>query len=266
MDKIDAGKGCAITRATMFLSLLFIPSLTLAASPVIPVKSATQQQSRSGLELVFVPGGCFRMGAASGNSDARPEHEVCLKAFNIGKYEVTQEDWRRIMQENPARFDRCGVDCPVEQVSWNDISEYIRRLNAITGRSYRLPTEAEWEYACSGGGRHMSFCGGNDIEAVAWFNGNSNNQGHPIGGKQGNYFGIHDMSGNVWEWVLDWKGNYRGDREQDPVGPALSATRVRRGGSWQYGVDQAGRSWRSSGYPDDRALDIGFRLAHPVEK
>jgi formylglycine-generating enzyme len=220
--------------------------------------------SLTGMEFVFVSGGCFRMGSANGNSDERPVHDACVTDFFIGKYEVTQGQWLKVMGNNPSRFNRCGDDCPVEQVSWSDTQEFIRRLNSLTGKKYRLPTEAEWEYACKSGGKDDTYCGGNDSDAVTWYDRNSAGRTHPVGQKQPNGLGIYDMSGNVWEWVQDWKGEYLGSNQQDPTGPTLSSTRVRRGGSWQYGAGQSRAGWRSSGYPDDRALDLGFRLVLPT--
>lgn len=217
----------------------------------------------TGMEFVFVPGGCFRMGSDNGNNDEKPVHEVCLSDFFIGKYEVTQGQWRMVMGDNPSRFSSCGDDCPVEQVGWNDAQEFISALNSMTGKKYYLPTEAEWEFACRSGGRDEIYCGGNDVASLAWYDKNVALRTHPVGQKQPNGLGIHDMSGNVWEWVQDWSGDYSEKRQQDPSGPASSSTRVRRGGSWHYGAKQSRSTWRSSGYPDDRALDIGFRIMYP---
>jgi formylglycine-generating enzyme required for sulfatase activity len=171
-----------------------------------------------------------------------------------------------VMGDNPSRFSRCGDDCPVEQVSSNAALEFINRLNNISGKKYRLPTEAEWEYACTSGGKEETYCGGKDLDAIAWYDKNSGGKTHPVGQKHPNSLGIHDMSGNVWEWVQDWKGDYSEVKQRDPTGPSFGSTRVRRGGSWQYGNRQARSRWRSSGYPDDYALDLGFRLASPTDK
>jgi len=140
------------------------------------------------------------------------------KHYEIGKYEVTQAEWRALMNNNPSKFTDNGDNSPVEMVSWNDVQEYIQKLNAKTGRKYRLPSEVEWEYACLGG-NHTEYCGSNDIDSVAWHKGNSNNSPHPSGQKQANSFGIYDMSGNVWEWMSDcWEGD--------------CTNRTLRGGSW----------------------------------
>ncbi len=218
----------------------------------------------TGMEFAPVPGGCFIAGATDGNSDERPPHEVCLSPFYLGRYEVTQGQWRRVMGSNPSLFAACGDDCPVDQVSWSDAQEFIARLNRLTGRGYRLPTEAEWEYACRGGGGPKRYCG-DDIDAIAWYDRTSGNRVHPVGKKHPNGFGLYDMSGNVWEWVQDWNGRYQPRKQQDPTGPGTGSSRVRRGGSWQYGADKARATWRSSGYQEDRAMDIGFRVAHPAQ-
>lgn len=227
-------------------------------------KYGNPDNSLTGMEFIFVSGGCFRMGSTSGSYSERPVHDVCVSDFFIAKHEVTQGQWRKIMDNNPARFSRCGDDCPIEQVSWRDAQEFIHRLNSLSGKKYRLPTEAEWEYACTSGGKEQTYCGGNDLDAVAWYEKNSGGGTHSVGQKKPNNLGIYDMSGNVWEWVQDYWGDYPGIRRQDPTGPKWSTNSVRRGGSWQYGPGQARAAWRSSGYTDDHALDIGFRLVLPA--
>lgn len=217
----------------------------------------------TGLELVRVKGGCFQQGSDGSGFLEKPRHEVCLSDYYIGKYEVTQRDWRDVMGGNPSRFKSCGEDCPVDSVSWNDARRFINRLNAITGKAFRLPTEAEWEFACLGGGKELVYCGSNEADSVAWQRDNSGLKPHTVGLKQPNSLGIHDMSGNVWEWVFDWSGAYPASRQLNPKGTDTGSTKVRRGGSWQYSSEKAAATWRSSGYPDDRGMDIGFRLAHP---
>jgi formylglycine-generating enzyme required for sulfatase activity len=218
----------------------------------------------TGMEFVLVPGGCYAMGSATGHRDERPVHEVCIREFYVGKYEVTQGQWRQVMGVNPSRFGACGDACPVEQVSSTEAQAFADRLRQLTGKGYRLPTEAEWEYACRSGGKEQSWCGGDTLDALAWHAGNSGGKTHPVGLKQPNGLGLYDMSGNVWEWVNDLKGDYTLEPRQDPQGPKSGVTRVRRGGSWQYGAAQARSTWRSHGYLDDWALDIGFRLVLPV--
>lgn len=257
-----------LTRVFFVLLALFIASPAVAGKesdmPPGNVKYGTPNNSLTGMEFVFVPGSCFLMGSTTGNSNERPVHEVCVSDFFIGKYEVTQGQWRKIMDNNPSRFSKCGDDCPVEQITWRDAQEFIRRLNSLSGKKYRLPTEAEWEYACKSGGKEEAFCGGGDFDAVAWHEKNSGGSTHPVGQKKPNSLGVYDMSGNVWEWLQDFWGDYPETRQQDPTGPKWSTNSVRRGGSWQYGPGQARAAWRSSGYTDDHALDIGFRLVLPT--
>lgn len=244
------------------ITLFALLATALLLAQVAPAVADSFTDPYTGMAFTSVPGGCFTAGATDGNSDEKPLHDVCLSPFYLGTYEVTQGEWRKVMGINPALFSNCGDDCPVDQVSWSDAMEFIYRLNQLTGRSYRLPTEAEWEYACRGGTANR-YCG-DAVDAVAWHAGNSGNRAHPKGRKKPNSLGIFDMSGNVWEWVRDWHGRYPAQRQQDPTGPASGSSRVRRGGSWQYGVDKARAGWRSSGYQEDRAMDIGFRLAHPA--
>jgi formylglycine-generating enzyme required for sulfatase activity len=183
-------------------------------------KGAATATNTAGIEMVLVQGGTFTMGSNSGDSDEKPLHQVTLSDFYIGKYEVTQKQWREIMGNNPSHFN--GDERPVEYVSWNDAQEFIRKLNAKTGQKYRLPTEAEWEYAACGGqqSRGYTYSGSNDINAVAWYGNNSNNKTHAVGQKQANELGLHDMSGNVWEWCGDWYDNYSSGAQTNPAGPA----------------------------------------------
>jgi len=247
------------------MSLRFL-NLILLALLLVPTTSIAEDaagKKPTGLELVRVKGGCFKQGSDSSGFMEKPRHEVCLSDYYIGRYEVTQRDWRDVMGSNQSRLKGCGDDCPVDSVSWSDAREFISKLNSITGRAFRLPTEAEWEFACTDRGRASNWCGGNNSDSVAWLSENSGLKPHPVGSKQPNSLGIYDMSGNVWEWVYDWSGTYDSSRQIAPKGAVTGSTRVRRGGSWQYGPEKAAAVWRSSGYPDDRAMDIGFRLAHP---
>lgn len=258
-----------VIAATMAVALIF----TDAAAAEKDMETGTvnaenralvrSKNPLTGMEFVFVPGGCFSMGSDKGNSDEKPVHDVCVSGFFMGTYEVTQGQWRSIMGYNPSRFNTCGDNCPVEQVGWNEVQEFISALNNVTGKKYYLPTEAEWEYACRSGGRDETYCGGNDVDAVAWYDRTIAVRTHPVGQKQPNGLGIYDMSGNVWEWVQDWNGDYAGMKQHDPSGPGSSSSRMRRGGSWHYGAKQSRSAWRSSGYPDDRAFDLGFRIMYP---
>jgi len=221
--------------------------------------------SATGMQMIFVKGGCYQMGDAFGDgaADEKPVHEVCVNDFYIGKYEVTQGQWQRIMGNNPSYFKNCGDNCPVEQVSWNDAQDFIRRLNSRSGKQYRLPTEAEWEYAARSGGRSEKYTGGNDVDAVAWYRSNSGSKTHPVGQKRPNGLGLYDMSGNVWEWCSDWYGKkyYSQGPRDNPDGPSSGYYRVLRGGSCDdtpSGVRVADRVRLEPGYRD---YYIGFRVA-----
>jgi len=219
----------------------------------------------AGMEFVYVKGGCFQMGDTFGDgySDEKPVHEVCVDSFYIGKYEVSQGQWKKVMDNNPSEFKSCGDDCPVERVSWNDVQDFINELKSRTGKNYRLPTEAEWEYACRSGGKKEKYCGGNNPDDVAWYSDNSGSRTHPVGQKQPNGLGIYDMSGNVWEWCSDWYDSsyYRSSPKSNPAGPSRGSGRVIRGGSWSSWAGGFVRaSYRVSDVMGDRSYDIGFRL------
>ena len=218
-------------------------------------------------EMVFVEGGTFQMGSSSGYSDEKPVHSVTLSGFNIGKYEVTQAQWNAVMGSNPSNFSGCD-NCPVENVSWNDVQQYITKLNSQTGRNYRLPTEAEWEFSARGGKSSKGFIysGSNDLNAVAWSSNNSGSKTHAAGGKQANELGIYDMTGNVWEWCSDWYGNYSSYSETNPTGASSGQYRVFRGGSWFNLATYCRAALRNSFDPVGRSDDYGFRLVLPADQ
>ena len=227
---------------------------------------AEQQSNLPEIEMVYVSGGTFTMGATSEQgSDAydreKPAHSVTLSGYYIGKYEVTQELWKAVMGSNPSYYK--GDNLPVEQVSWNDVQEFLRKLNAMTGKRYRLPTEAEWEFAARGGNssRGYKYSGSNSLGSVAWYTDNSGNRTHAVGTKSPNELGIYDMSGNVWEWCQDWYGSYSSSSQRNPQGPNSGSHRVRRGGSWFTDARCCRVSYRSHITPDSRNRNLGFRLA-----
>ncbi|MBK8491686.1 MAG: formylglycine-generating enzyme family protein [Saprospirales bacterium] len=220
--------------------------------------------------MVSVPGGTFTMGCTSEqgsdcDGDEEPAHQVTLSSFKIGKYEVTQAEWKAVMGENPSRFSGCD-QCPVEQVSWDDVQEFLKKLNQLTGGNYRLPTEAEWEYAARGGQKSQQnkFAGSQNLDGVGWYDTNSDSKTHPVGGKTPNELGIYDMSGNVREWCADhWHENYKGAPTDGRAWTSGgdSARRVVRGGSWGS-VDwycRVSRRYRNG--TDLRGVNDGFRLA-----
>ena len=220
--------------------------------------------------MVFVQGGLFTMWCTSEQVDAcrddeKPAHQVVLSDFYIGKYEVTQAQWKEVMGNNPSNFQ--GDNLPVENVSWEDVQFFITRLNTLTEHKYRLPTEAEWEYAARGGrhSRGYVYSGGNHIDEVAWYWENSSQTTNPVGMKMANELGIYDMSGNVWEWINDWGGTYSSGQYMDPQGPDLDSRRVIRGGSWHPGAAVGRVSLRSSRFPFLREYNLGFRLARSAK-
>jgi hypothetical protein len=222
-------------------------------------------------DLVNVESGTFTMGCTSDqggdcDSDERPSHSVTLSAYSIGKYEVTQAQWVSVMGSNPSSFTSPACnDCPVEQVSWDDIQTFISKLNTKTGKSYRLPTEAEWEYVARGGKKSAGYkySGSNDVGSVAWYYVNSSNKTHSIGTKTANELGIYDMSGNVLEWCSDWYDSYTSTSVTNPTGPSTGSNRVLRGGSWLSSAVNVRVSTRYSTYPSATNRYIGFRLVLP---
>lgn len=215
--------------------------------------------------MVYVSGGTFTMGGTSEQGsdaydDEKPTHNVTLSSYYICKYEVTQALWRAVMGSNPSYFK--GDNLPVEQVSWNDCQTFINRLNSYTGRNFRLPTEAEWEFAARGGNysRRYKYSGSNYIGDVAWYDGNSGNRTHPVGTKQANELGLYDMSGNVWEWCSDWYGSYSSYSQSNPTGATSGSYRVLRGGSWGSSARFCRSSYRSDLTPGSGSSILGLRL------
>ena len=217
-------------------------------------------------EMVRVEGGTFRMGATyeqegDAESDEKPVHSVTLSSYYIGKTEVTQALWQAVMGSNPSCFE--GSDLPVEDVSWNDCQKFIQKLNRLTGRNFRLPTEAEWEFACRGGNnsRGYKYSGSNNLGSVAWYGNNSGGQTRPVGTKAPNELGIYDMSGNVWEWCSDWFANYSSSAQTNPTGPLRGLIRVHRGGGCFDYAGDCRSSYRFYNDPTFRYNNLGLRLA-----
>jgi len=218
-------------------------------------------------EMVRVQPGCFEMGSSPSDPERgidETQHKVCLnKPFLIAKYEVTQAQWDAVMPSNPSAMQGCGLDCPVERVSWRDVQRFIKKLHVQTGRNYRLPTEAEWEYACRSGGKSEKYCGGDFPDELGWNKGNSDHKTHTVGQKQANGLGIFDMSGNVSEYVEDRYAEdyYQNGPTDDPKGPEVGFSRVNRGGSWRYDATDSRASKRHQNKPGRRGDFLGFRLA-----
>jgi formylglycine-generating enzyme required for sulfatase activity len=213
------------------------------------------------LDMVLIKGGTFQMGS----NDEKPIHSVTLNDFYICKYEVTQQQWRTIMGSNPPKLANEGCNnCPVEQVSWEDVQEYIKKLNQRTGSNYRLPTEAEWEYAARGGtkSKNYAYSGTNSVEDVGWFQKNSDRKTHPVGKKKSNELGLYDMTGNVWEWCQDWfsKSYYSESPASNPVNLTEGEYRVIRGGAADTKSDAARVTDRDAYKPSNKGDFVGFRI------
>ncbi len=239
-----------------------------------PIKaSAIKTKVFEGIKFVLIEPGCFMMGSEKSDSERTvmesPRHRVCIeKPFYIGETEVTQKQWEYVMEANPSKIK--GDDRPVDRVSWNDVQEYIGRLNKKNGGdSFRLPTEAEWEYAARAGSDEDYSFGddSNDLAQYAWF-GNLGYKGssHEVALKRPNAWGLYDIHGNVWEWVQDWYDSnfYKNSPEKNPVGPGNGKYRIYRGGSWVGKAANLRSSVRFSALPVTRTHDLGFRLVREV--
>ncbi|MDD6900413.1 MAG: SUMF1/EgtB/PvdO family nonheme iron enzyme [bacterium] len=219
-------------------------------------------------DMIAVEGGTFTMGATAEQvsdaySDEKPTHQVTLSSYYIGKTEVTQELWQAVMGSNPSGFS--GANLPVEKVSWEDCQIFIAILNELTGKYFRLPTEAEWEYAARGGNKSKGYkySGSNTIDDVAWYSSNSSSKTHPVATKAPNELGIYDMIGNVLEWCSDWYSSsyYSSSSQYNPTGPASGSRRVYRGGSWGSSARLCRVSHRDYNGPSYRFYNLGLRLA-----
>jgi formylglycine-generating enzyme required for sulfatase activity len=221
----------------------------------------------TGMEFVLVKGGCYQMGDVfgDGNPNEKPLHEVCVGDFYIGKHEVTRGQWRTITGSDPSCSENGGDDCPVECVSWNDAQDFVSRLNQKSGKNFRLPTEAEWEYAARSGGKSEKWAGTSkesDLGDYTWFKDNSEGVTHSVRQKKPNGLGLYDMTGNVWEWCQDWydENYYQKSPRDDPGGPASGSYRVLRGGSWLTLARNVRAAYRYGLDPGDRYDFGGFRL------
>ena len=246
-------------------------NLRLILAGVLHCTMAYAQQSTTpprtftnsvGMKFVWIDPGSFRMGSDDKRADEKPAHTVTLsKGFYLQTTEVTQRQWEAVMGTNRSHFK--GPDRPVERVSWQDAQEFLKKLNAKEKDSrYRLPSEAEWEYACRAGGPEPDEAA--NLDEVAWWAKNSSDATHPVGQKKPNAWGLFDMRGNVWEWVEDWydSGAYAKSRQLDPTGPGSGVRRVVRGGSWLNGWPGAFRCpCRYNSRPGFRSDDLAFRCA-----
>lgn len=233
-----------------------ISSQVLAQMQVFDLKEGVP------LEMVFVEGGTFVMGNDKGKADARPAHKVTLRDFHIGKFEVTQAQWTALMDINPSRI--ACANCPVNDMSWDQLQEFIERLNKRTGKKFRLPTEAEWEYAAQGGkhSKNYRYSGGDSLPELGWLDFNSGARAHPVGLLKPNELGLYDMNGNVWELCEDWYDPkyYKRSPTENPVNTKPAKYRVSRGASWMSPAHYCQRNYRNNDHPHHKRGNGGFRL------
>ena len=259
-DNVSTSSTSSLQSATTSSGFSSTSSVSSGSNEIsIPVKNGIN------IEMVKVEAGTFMMGATSEmkkpDDDEKPVHQVTLtNDYYMGKYEVTQALWQVVMGSNPSYFK--GDNLPVECVSWDSCKVFINKLNSMTGRKFRLPTEAEWEYAARGGkkSRGNQYCGSNNISDVAWYNENSENKTHPVGMKQANELGLYDMTGNVEEWCQDRIRSYVKSSQINPTGAVRGAWRVFRGGSWNSYMRNCRLSFRCSAKPVYGDFDQGLRL------
>ncbi len=256
------------TFKTILITLVCMSFAWCEGEPV-PFKKVPEELVNSiGMKLRLIQPGSFMMG--SEDSDEKPVHKVTLtKGFYMGVYEVTQEEWEKVMGSTPSHFK--GPKKPVDTVSWDDAQEFIRKLSEKEKVTYRLPTEAEWEYACRAG-TTTEFYWGDDVGVAeigryAWWAGNEDwreSGSKPVGQKKPNVWGLYDMSGNVWEWCEDWYGNYSSASQTDPTGAAGGSDRVVRGGGWGYYASGCRSAFRYRGSPSGLHSNGGFRLVSAI--
>ncbi|NGZ07607.1 MAG: SUMF1/EgtB/PvdO family nonheme iron enzyme [Magnetococcales bacterium] len=241
-------------------SLLWLLAVTLVAWIGVMAWYFLGQDKYLDMPFVIVPQGCFQMGDDE-TPRAAPKHEVCVDWFYMSQYEVTQSQWESVMGHNPSSLNSCGQNCPVNGITWEQIQLFIQKLNARGTFKFRLPTEAEWEYACRAGERKR-YCGSDDGDLVAWHQGNARGDIHPVGQKAPNGFQLYDMSGNVWEWVSDRydENYYTISPKTNPKGPPDGLTRIFRGGSIKSSPEFIRPTQRNHGDPKANFGDLGFRL------
>ncbi len=267
----------ALFTSLYLLSCIVIQQKMAEADQPVPASIKIIKDCSDCPEMVIVPAGSFEMGS-NAHDDEKPVHKIFIaKPFAIGKTEITQEQWKAVMGNNPSYFQNCGGNCPVEQVSWLDTKEFIQKLNTKTGKQYRLPSEAEWEYVCRAG-TGQEYCGNNNIDNVAWYGayanpkGNSKKATNPVATKQANSWGLFDMSGNVWEWVEDnFHDNYLDNDDNKNLAPTDGSAwkgddemRVIRGGSWNTDAQNVRSTGRAGDVPKVRNYDYGFRLVRSI--
>ncbi|PLX89711.1 MAG: formylglycine-generating enzyme family protein [Desulfuromonas sp.] len=258
-----------LSHSILPVATLFV-LLALSTSPLIAAEkpATTHIEPQTGMEFVLVKGGCFDMGNTRGGGSYTeyPVHEVCVDDFYLGKTEVTQEQWEKLMGENPSYFKQ-GKDYPVDSVSRIDAFQYLAKLSAKEPRGFRLPTEAEWEFACRSGGKDEKFCGGDEVDELAWYKNNSGGTPHPVAQKKSNGLGLYDMSGNVWELCSDIfdRDYYKNSPKKNPIGATSGRHMMKRGGTWGINENFQRAATRGRGSMDEKHYSTGFRVAFTAQ-
>lgn len=270
-----------MNKIVKFGAILMMISLVtnVGAAEKKPKKSAVSSKIKTytdpttGMQFVWVPGGCYMMGDifnvknVPNSKYEKPVHEVCVDSFYMGKYEVTQSEWTEIMGSNPSIT--FGEKLPVDRVSWDDVQFFVSKLNEKSGKHYRIPTEAEWEYAGRSGGKKEKWAGTSDEKQLgdyAWYENNSGKITHPVGLKRPNGLGLYDMTGNADEWCSDWYNHHTYDddfmldKPRNPQGASKGTRRASRGGSWNSSADYARTAYRYDNDPGRGYNDLGIRL------
>lgn len=264
-------KRIIVPLSVAIFAIYIFALLALAETPRVSEGAKTFSSPTIGVKFILIPAGTFTMGSPLdelGRNNDESQHKVVIsRAFYLQTTEITQAQWEKIMGNNPSYFSSCGSNCPVENVSWNDVQEFIRRLNKTEKtEKYRLPTEAEWEYAARAG-KTTAFANGGIINTncdydsnlglIGWYCDNSSKKTHPVAGKKPNDWGLFDMHGNVLEWVQDYYGDYPSKRVIDPTGPLSGIYRVNRGGTWAGFAISCRAAFRTY-YPPNARVNHGF--------
>lgn len=245
--------------------VLLAGTLLCALAQAEPTAGTVWTEPVTGMQFVWVPGGCFDQGSTDGARKEEPVHQVCLRGFYLGKYEVTQDQYAKLMESNPSEFK--GAQRPVEQVAWTDAEAAAQKLGKLSNTQIGLPSESQWEYACRAGQANNTYCGSGDIAELAWYSDNSNDSTHDVGGKRPNAWNLYDMTGNVWEWTQDcYNSSYQGAPKDGSAWMTGDCDdRVTRGGGWNRAASRARVSYRGGDGSDHRDNNIGFRLARIVQ-
>ncbi len=263
--------------STLFMALFIVMTASAQNSQRNHEDSFVENALGLNMTMVYIEGGTFTMGATSEqdvseDSDEKPTHSVTVSSFYMGQTEVTQAQWKAVMGTTIRRQrDKAdpsyslsgeGDNYPMYYVSHDEAQAFCRELSRLTGKSYRLPTEAEWEYAARGGNKSQGckYSGSHSIDCVTWYNRNSNNSTHPVGQKSANELGLNDMNGNVWEWCSDWYGSYSSSSQTNPKGASSGQYRVARGGGWNSFASCCRVSMRGYYAPSYRYRGLGFRV------